>query len=158
MSLARPHRRHIWLFVLLATVAPLPTSAPAQSSIVANAPAKNVRMFRFNEQGHRIHLLRGSEARYTSSTQFDIMEMNFTEFRGDGSTEPQNLLLAPTATVFVKEKNQIVITGKETVRLIGRGVEATGENWTYDHENNHRLTLTKNVRVVFDAPLRGILD
>jgi hypothetical protein len=142
----------------LAALCLLPSSAPAQSSIIANAPIKNFRLPSFNEQGNRVQLLRGSEARYVSTTQIDIIEMNFTEFRGDGSTDPVNMLLAPSATVFVKEKNQVVITGQQSVRLIGNGVEATGENWTYDHNNNHRLILTKNVRVVFDAPLKGILD
>src|SRR5689334_4247804 len=122
-------RRRYLLLLALAFLALSPALTHAQSSIIANAPVKNFRLPSFNDQGHHIRLLLGSEARYISNTQIDIVELNLTEFRGDGSTDPQNMLLAPSATVLIKSKNQILITGKESVRLISSGIEATGENW-----------------------------
>ena len=148
----------IFLLLLLATRYPLLATNPAPSSVIANAPVKNLRLPSFNDQGHRTRFLRGDEARYISNTQIDIVGLNLAEFRGDGSTEPVNLLLAPSATVFIKENNRFLVTGKETMRLIGNGIEATGENWSYDHDDRHRLILNKNVRVVIRAPLKGILD
>jgi hypothetical protein len=138
----------------------LPTSSPAQSSIIANAPVKNFRLPTFNDAGHRVALVRGGEARYISNTQIDILELNFAQFLGDGSTETDKLLLAPSATLFIKDKNHFVLSGQQTVRLIGENIEATGENWTFDSKGRHdqRLTMNKNVRVVFRAQLQNILD
>jgi hypothetical protein len=129
----------------------------AQSSVIANAPVKNFRLPSFNDEGHRTSLLRGSEARYTSANQIDIIELNFAQFRGDGTTETNNILLAPSASVLLKEQNQIVLTGRESMRLINKDLEATGENWSYDH-TDRRLIINQNVRVVFRAELTGLLD
>ncbi|MGC4074313.1 MAG: hypothetical protein QM760_17735 [Nibricoccus sp.] len=146
--------------ILAALCCALPSFSSAQSSIIANAPVKNFRLPSFNDQGNRTSLLRGSEARYISSTQIDIIELNFAQFPEDGSTEADNILLAPSATVLIKSKDHTILTGKESVRLIGKGIDATGENWTFDNKghNDQRLTMNKNVRVVFHAELKGILD
>jgi hypothetical protein len=133
------------------------SSARAQSSIIANAPVKNFRLPSFNDQGQRTRFLRGSEARYISQTQIDITDLNFAQFPGDGSTDATNLLLASSATVSMSEKDRYILSGKESVRLIAKNAEATGEDWTYDY-TGQRLILNKNVRVVFDAQLKGILD
>ena len=145
---------HIAASLLAVAFAPF---SNAQSSVIANAPVKNFRLPSFNDDGHRTSLLRGSEARYTSANQIDIVELNFAQFRGDGSTETNNILLAPSASVLMKEQNQIAITGRESMRLINKGLEATGEKWSYDH-TDRRLIINQNVRVVFRAELTGLLD
>jgi hypothetical protein len=145
------------VFLLALALAPVSAARAQSASIIANAPVKNFRLPSFNDQGHRITMLRGGEARYISNTQIDIVELNFAQFAGDGSTETTNLLLAPSATVFIQEKNRVLLTGQQSVRLIGDNLEATGENWTYDHKGQ-RLTMSKNVRVVFRTELKGILD
>jgi hypothetical protein len=145
------------VFLLALALAPVSAARAQSASIIANAPVKNFRLPSFNDQGHRITMLRGGEARYISNTQIDIVELNFAQFAGDGSTETTNLLLASSATVFIQEKNRVLLTGQQSVRLIGDNLEATGENWTYDHKGQ-RLTMSKNVRVVFRTELKGILD
>jgi hypothetical protein len=147
-------------YALLATSSLLPALSRAQSSIIANAPVKNFRLPSFNDAGHRVALLRGGEARYISNTQIDILELNFAQFLGDGTTKTDKLLLAPSATLFIKDKNHFVLSGHQSVRLIGEGLEATGENWSFDSKSHHdqRLTMNKNVRVVFRAQLQNILD
>ncbi|ATC62758.1 hypothetical protein CMV30_01565 [Nibricoccus aquaticus] len=134
------------------------SAVQAQSaSVIANAPVKNMRLPSFNDAGHRTSLLRAGEARYISNTHIDVLELNFAQFVGDGSTETVNLLLAPSATVTIPEKNRYLISGKESVRLIAKNAEATGEDWTYDY-SAQRLIMNKNVRVVFHTELKGILD
>jgi hypothetical protein len=145
------------VFLLALALATVSAARAQSASIIANAPVKNFRLPSFNDQGHRTMLLRGGEARYISNTQIDVVELNFAQFAGDGSTESQNILLAPSATVFIKGENRILISGKESVRLIGKNFEAAGENWTYDH-TDQRLTMNQNVRVVFRAEIKGILD
>lgn len=147
---------HLFLF-FTALGCGFPAISSAQSSIIANAPVKNFRLPSFNEQGNRIRFLRGGEARYISQTQIDITDLNFAQFEGDGSTDATNLILAPSATVSMSGKDRYVLSGKESVRLITEKAEATGEDWTYDYAGQ-RLILKKNVRVVFDTQLKGILD
>ena len=151
----------IFLPLLLATRYPLLATGPASSSVIANAPVKNLRLPGFNDAGHRTSLLRAGEARYISQTQIDVLELNFAQFAGDGSTETVNLLLAPAATVTIAGKNHYLISGKQSVRLIAPKAEATGEDWTYEHhdKSDHgRLVMNKNVRVVFHTELKGLLD
>jgi hypothetical protein len=131
-------------------------SAGSSSSVIANAPVKNFRLPSFNAQGHRTHLLRGSEARYISTTQIDVVNLHYSQFRGDGSTDTANILLAPSASVFLQERARYIVRGGESMRLINDDFEATGEQWTYDHEAQ-KLTLGRNVRVVFHQPLQDIL-
>jgi hypothetical protein len=142
---------------VLAALALLSPSARAQSSVIANAPIKNFRLPSFNDAGNRTSLLRGSEGRYIDKTQIDIVGLNFAQFLGDGSTDTSAILLAPSATVFIKENNRVFLTGHESMRLIHESFEASGDTWTYDHTGRH-LTLTKNVRVVFHTRLKGILN
>lgn len=137
------------------------SSASAQSSVVANAPVKNFRLPTFDDAGNRVLLIRGGEARYISHSQIDILDLNFTQFAGDGSTDTVNLLLAPSATLNISGKGRYLVSGKEGVRLISKSADVTGEDWSYDHEENKklgRLILRQNVRVVIRAPIKGILN
>lgn len=137
------------------------SSASAQSSVVANAPVKNFRLPTFDDAGNRVLLIRGGEARYISHSQIDILDLNFTQFAGDGSTDTVNLLLAPSATLNISGKGRYLVSGKEGVRLISKNADVTGEDWSYDHEENKklgRLILRQNVRVVIRAPIKGILN
>ncbi len=133
------------------------SSASAQSGVVA----KGFRLPDFNDAGHRVLLIRGGEARHISESQINILDLHFAQFAGDGSTETTNLLLAPSATLNILGNGRYLVSGKEGVRLISKDAEATGEDWSYDHEENKkigRLIIRKNVRVVIHAPLKGILN
>ena len=129
-------------------------AAPA-ASVIANAPVKNWKLASFNDAGFRTRLLRGSEARYISDTQIDVVDLNFAQFYGDGSTRTDSVLLAPTASVFVEGEKQ-ELRGADSMRLIRDDLEATGEKWTYDHTGK-KLIITQNVRVVFHAPLKDMI-
>jgi hypothetical protein len=149
--------------VLFAALAYLTVSAArAQTaSVIANAPVKNLRLPSFNDAGHRTSLIRAGEARYISQTHIDVLDLNFAQFIGDGTTKPVNLLLAPSATVTITGKDRYLLSGKQSVRLIAPKAEATGEDWTYEHHGKSeggRLILNKNVRVVFQTELKGLLD
>ena len=158
------HRAHVpacisalaFAFALtLATLGIPAAHAAPTASVIANAPVKNWKLASFNDAGFRIRLLRGSEARYINATQIDIVDLNFAQFYGDGSTRTESVLLAPTASVLIEgEKQQL--RGDDSMRLIRDDLEATGEKWTYDHTGK-KLIITQNVRVVFHAPLKDIL-
>jgi hypothetical protein len=46
--------------------------------------------------------------------------------------------------------------GDGTVRLIRDDIEVTGSGWNYDHPGK-KVSITRNVRVVFAAQLNDIL-
>ena len=139
------------LFFLLSTA--LLSAAPEK----INAPIKNFRLPSFNKAGVRVSLLRGTEALYLSSSQIELHEMNLSLFHDDGTARVDTVLLSPSAVVTLGAENQLAVNGEETVRLIRDDVEATGERWHYDHTGK-RLSLRKNVRVIFQAPIENLIQ
>ena len=127
----------------------------ADSLVTPNAPVTNFRLPVLNEQGIRTSLLRGTEARYVSASQIELTEMQYSTFFEDGSNKVDTTLLAPTATVFIVD-NKVRVHGEEGVRLIRSDLDVIGMRWTYDHAQK-KITLEKDVRVVFRTELKDIL-
>ena len=142
------------LSFLIFALSPLLALA-ADPGVTANAPVTNFKLPILNDAGYRSSLLRGSEARYISASQIDLIGMQYTTFIGDGTNELDSTLLAPTATVFF-DHNKVKVHGEDSVRLIRKNVDVTGERWTYDHDQK-RILIEQNVRVVFQIELHDIL-
>lgn len=121
-----------------------------------NAPVKKFRLPGFNDQGFRTSLLQGDEARMISATQIDLKEMHFTLFQGDEKNSVDSTLLAPVATVLIQDQNKIVVQGEGSVRFIRPDIDASGQQWKYEHAEKH-LTMHKDVRLVIRAELKDIL-
>jgi hypothetical protein len=87
--------------------------------------------------------------------------MQYTTFKETGLNEVESTLLAPTATVFI-EQHKVRVSGNDSVRLIGKGLDVTGEKWTYEHAGKNdatpkKITIERNVRAVFQTELKDIL-
>ena len=141
------------LFLLLFTVA---TLCSAAEDLSKSAPVKKFRLPTFNQEGYRTSFLEGDEAIIVSSQQIDVKEMHYSLFSGEENNVLETTLLAPVATVRVLERNHIKVEGTGSVRLIRDEVDATGDNWTYDHANK-RLLIRKNVHVIYRAVLKDFL-
>ena len=141
------------LTVILFALCPL--LAAANSGVTANEPVTNFKLTLLSDQGYRSSLLRGSEARYISDSQIDLLGMQYTTFFENEEGEIDSTLLAPSATVYI-EKNKVKVHGNETVRLIRKNLDVTGEQWTYEHVAK-RILIEKNVRVVFRIEMKDIL-
>lgn len=133
----------------------------AESGVAASAPVVNFKLPVLNEQGIRTSLLRGSEARYISSTQIDLVGMQYTTFIENTTNEIDSTLLAPTASVLI-ENEKVFVHGNEKVRLIRKNVDVTGEQWTYEQAGKKgstpkKIVIERNVRVVFQIELKNIL-
>lgn len=133
----------------------------ADSGVAANAPVINFKLSILDEQGSRTGLLRGNEARYISSSQIDLVAMQYTTFLENGTNEVDSTILAPTASVLI-ENGKARVQGNESVRLIRKNVEVTGEQWTYNHPGKKdstpkKIVIERNVRVVFQIELKDIL-
>ena len=135
--------------LLLAPVAALAAAAPP-----APVPAKNWVLPLFTaKDGFRSMTLRGSEVRPVGSARIEVTDLNITVFSGDAAAHVETILLSPAAIFLPKEKRA---TGEKSVRLIRDDVEVTGEGWTYDHPGK-KISLARNVRVIFRAQLNDIL-
>ena len=143
------------IIFLLSVFSPLLASA-ADSAVSANAPVINFKLTLLNDEGSRSSLLRGSEARYISDKQIDLVGMQYTTYLKDGTNEIDSTLLAPTASVFINNKD-VKVHGDEGVRLIRTNLDVSGERWTYDDKPLKRILIEKNVRVVFGIELKNIL-
>lgn len=127
--------------------------APAPSGAVS-VPAKNwvLPLFTAKDGFHNL-TLRGSEVRPFGTARIDVSDLSITVFSGDAAALVETMLLSPAASFFPKEKRA---TGEKSVRLIRDDIEVTGEGWSYDHDGK-KVSLARNVRVVFRAQLNDIL-
>lgn len=143
---------------VLVSRAQAPQSAPSPAVPAAPAPvavpAKNWILPLFTaKDGFRTMTLRGSEVRPLGPARIDVTDLSITVFSGDAAAHVETILLSPAAIFLPKEKRA---TGEKSVRLIRDDVEVTGEGWTYDHPGK-KISLARNVRVVFRAQLNDIL-
>ncbi len=135
------------LLVFAATPA---TPPPAKSGLAA---VNQSTLQTFTKEGFRSLLLRAS-AMKVARERVDLTDMNLSVFSGDAAEHVDTILLSPEAT-FLPDTN--VAHGEKTVRFIRDDLEASGTKWTYDHKVK-RISLDGNVRVVFNAQLKDILQ
>ena len=124
------------------------------TAIAPNAPVTDPVISTFTPDGFRLWLLRGSQCRVISQNQLEFTNLNLTVFGGDAANQIDSIFLSPTATAWV---DQTRVSGPGTVRVITNDFEATGADWSYDHRQK-KVSLRKNVRVVFHAKLQSILQ
>lgn len=138
----------ILLFLLIAGAALASTTR-----VATDKPIVNFRLPDFTPEGYRSWLVRGTEARYATEGLVDIRELNLTIFTGEADDKVETLILSPSARIKLGDRQ---VTGEESIRIINDRFEATGHNWTYDHEAK-RVSITKNVRVILHTQLNDIL-
>lgn len=138
----------ILLFLLVAGAAVASTTR-----VATDKPIVNFRLPDFTPEGYRSSLVRGTEARYALEGLVDIRELNLTIFTGDADDKIETVILSPSARIKLADRQ---VTGEESIRIINDRFEATGHNWTYDHEAK-RVSITKNVRVILHTQLNDIL-
>jgi len=123
------------------------------TAIAPDAPVTDPVISTFTPDGNRSWLLRGSQCRVVSQNQLDFTNLNLTVFLGDAANHIDSIFLSPEATAWV---DQARVSGPGTVRVITNDFEAAGADWSYDHRQK-KVSLRKNVRVVFHAQLLSIL-
>jgi hypothetical protein len=146
----RTFRRHFIALLASALIA----HAAGESTL--SAPVKKFRLPTFNPTGFRVTLLEGDEATVISQQRIDIKEMHFTVFSGDEDNRVESTILAPTATLQAQDPTHFTVSGNDAVRVVRSDMDASGERWAFDYANK-RLSMKKNVHVVFRAELKDIL-
>ncbi|HUJ42919.1 MAG TPA: hypothetical protein VLW52_04850 [Opitutaceae bacterium] len=123
------------------------------TALTTDAPIINFSVPTFTKEGFRSWLLRGSEGLFVGEDQIAVTNLNLTVFTGDASDHVDAVFLSPTATAFLHEAR---VRGPGRVRLINDDLEATGEDWSYDHRQK-KVSIRKSVHVVFHAELKDVL-
>lgn len=144
-----PLLRRLLPLVCLASAAALAST----TRVSTDKPIVNFRLPDFTPEGYRSWLVRGSEARYASDGLVDIKELNLTIFTGRADDKVETLILSPAAQVRLADR---IVSGPETIRVINDRFEATGTEWSYDHQQN-RVSIARNVRVILHTQLNDIL-
>ncbi|MFT3869597.1 MAG: hypothetical protein QM715_14170 [Nibricoccus sp.] len=135
--------------LLLFALSPLLCEAQP-TAVTANAPIINFKLPELNDDGNRISLLRGNEARRINDNQIDLVAMQYIIFKPDGSNQAETSLLAPTASVFFNQK-RYKVQGAEGVRIVRDDLDVAGVQWTFetDEKKNRHVVIENNVKVVF---------
>jgi hypothetical protein len=116
-------------------------------------PARNWTLPLFTKEGYRQMILKGDLVRPVTTDRIDITGMNFTVFSGRPDAKIDSVLLSPTATFLVNEREA---RGPDAVRLVRDDLEVTGVDWTYLY-NEKKVLIGRNAHVVFHAALPDIL-
>ena len=165
-------RRLAVALLLLAPCALLLRGGSGTPQVLADAPVKDFRLPRFNEDGWIAQLLRADTAHIVSQNQIDVTGMTLTVFSGDANKRVDTVIVSPVATVLtetgresihgpetarpVRDNHEVTVHGPETVRLVRDNLEITGEQWSYFYPEK-RVLIEKNARVVFRAKLPDLL-
>lgn len=123
------------------------------TAFTVRAPVTDFQVATFTPHGYRAWLLRGAEGQYVSATELKITGLNLTVFTDDAANRVESIFLSPEATAALAAGQ---VHGPGALRLITDDFEATGEDWFYDHRQK-KVSIRKNVRVVFHARLASIL-
>lgn len=105
-----------------------------------------------DKEGFRSMTLRGSEVRPAKKSVL-VKELSIWIYSGQADAKIDSILMSREAEFFPKEQRA---TGEQDMRFIRGDIEVTGTGWTYDHAEK-KVSLQKNVRVTFSAPLNDIL-
>ncbi len=129
------------------------TASAADTRFATDKPVINFRLPTFTPEGHRAWLVRGSEARFNGEDRIDIKDLTLSIFTGEADGKLDTLILSPTAELRPGES---LASGPGAIRVISDQFEATGTGWKYAHKDK-RISIAKNVRVVFHAEFKDLL-
>ncbi len=159
--LARRLLRLLQLLLVAAAVTPLAPTAFAQPrtrdladpDVRATAPIKNFRLPTFTDEGHRSTTLRAAEARMINNDRVEVFGVELTVFTEDALNDIDTVFTTPFAVVSPSKEH---IAGNDTVHLKRPDFEATGANWSYDH-NEKRVIIRRDAHFIFQAQLKDII-
>jgi len=140
------------VLLLAPAAATLRAAGERPTAFTVDAPVINFRIPTFSREGFRTWLLSGGEGRYLSANELAVTNLSLTVFTGDATNAVDSVFLSPQAVALLDEAR---VRGPGPLRLITTEFEATGEDWVYDNHAK-KVSIHKNVRVVFHAPLRSL--
>ncbi len=131
----------------------LALAAPVAAQVVPNAPIVNFRLPMFNELGYKTWEVNGREGRYINENRVEITSLELKVFTGDASGAIETEITSPLAIVQPGDR---VVSGPGQLRVVGRGFEIFGDDWTYE-DAGKKLTLRRSVVVTLRSGVGSIL-
>jgi lipopolysaccharide export system protein LptC len=117
------------------------------------APAINWVAPMFTKDNFLSMTARGAKASFPNNNEVEVVDLNLTTYSGDAAKKIETVIISPAATVLPKQE---LARGEVGVKVVRDDFEATGTHWTYDH-GEKKVSLTGNVRIVFNAEIKSIL-
>lgn len=150
-------RRSLSLAALFAALPLMAADPRPPAPALATAPLRDWALQLRTDAGDPYLTIRGTEVRPISTVRFDITDLNMTVFSGDPAQRVDTSVLSPAAVYYPKQQR---LAGPGEVRLIDfrDGLEATGQQWTYDYTaKEKKILIARDVRIVIHAPLPDML-
>jgi hypothetical protein len=146
---SRAHGALSLLLLLLLVPGSLLLGGDAPTSTAT--PAENWVLNLFTDlDGFRSMTFRGATVRPAADGSIAVTDLNVTVFSGDASARVETIILSEDAVFQPKANN---VNGTKNVRVIRDELEVTGSDWSYEHAGK-KVSISKNVRVVYRAPLK----
>jgi hypothetical protein len=130
-------------------------AAPGNAATKGPAPIKQFEFPIFGENYVRTGFIKGDDVQYVSETQFDVGGMNLSAYAKNAPGRVETVLIAPAASVFVKDNN-VIVRGDKSMRIVRDDLDASGQKWSYDH-NRKVVVIDGSVHVIIRAELKDIL-
>lgn len=121
---------------------------------IPDAPVINFKLPMFGVEGYRSWFVRGDEGIYVNEDRVDVVGMMVSIFSGDEKELVEAEIESPRAAIFIHENRA---SGEDLIEVKGEGYALVGKDWTWEG-NLKKMCINKEVKVVFDQSLKGMLD
>ena len=150
-----PRIRALVLLAIFGFMSPQsPVGLPVlEARLVPDAPILDFKLPMFGPNGYKVWELRGREGHYINEEQIDVLDMSLRLYSGEADLKIHTTIESPAATMLV---NRNRAEGQSEIKITGDQFQIRGENWRW-HGDTHTVTVDKNVRVIFQQRLAGIL-
>ncbi|MBO94165.1 MAG: hypothetical protein CMI32_04600 [Opitutales bacterium] len=142
------------LIPLLFFAAPFICGMPFASAQLEQTTAiKDFAIPSFDEDGHRLWVLRGKELRRQSEAEATVLEMDLTTYAGTRQQTPETRLRSPLARFLLKGNRA---SSDQGIAIKGLDYEITGRGWKWNGKEQ-RVLIDNEVCVLFAATLTDFL-
>ncbi len=118
------------LIPLLFFAAPFICGMPFASAQLEQTTAiKDFAIPSFDEDGHRLWVLRGKELRRQSEAEATVLEMDLTTYAGTRQQTPETRLRSPLARFLLKGNRA---SSDQGIAIKGLDYEITGRGWKWN--------------------------
>lgn len=125
----------------------------ASNNFIPDAPVINFKLPMFGKEGYRSWFLSGKQGIYVSQDEVDVLGMKINIFSGDARDLLEATIESPKAVMFINENKA---RGDDSIEVVGESYHLTGKDWTWDGKLK-KMTINKEVKVVFDQSLKGLM-
>lgn len=128
--------------------------AKSHHSVDSTLPIKHFSMPQFNSNGAKSLEIKGKEAFVLSDSEYSINGLIMNLFDPENTNAISSVLESDNAIVSTISS---IAKGDSHIKFTGNGFLIEGSHWIYEG-NSKKITINKNVHVVLDQALEGVLN